>query len=263
MILDQIVSNKKHELTTLKTNTPINVLKAKLKELPASRDFKKALLLPSPHGQTKPVKIIAEVKQASPSRGIIRYDFDPVKIAQIYQESGAVAISVVTDKKYFQGDLEHLTHIKDSTAIPILNKDFIIDEYQLYQARVYGADAVLLIAAILTDDKLRDYLSLSYQLGLNALVEVHTLDELQRALATDAEILGINNRNLKNFQVSTDTTIELAQHIPQNKIKVSESGIANREMILNLQRAGIDAFLIGEALIKERDIGKKLRELIN
>ncbi len=180
-----------------------------------------------------------------------------------YQENGAVAISVLTDKKYFQGDLEYIKQIKEATSIPILDKDFIIDVYQIYQARIYSADAVLLIAAILSDAELTDYINLAHQLGLSALVEVHTLNELKRVLSTDAQIIGINNRDLTNFQVSTNTSLKLVQYIPDDKIVVSESGIDNKDIILSLQKEGIDAFLIGEALMKEKDIGKKLRELLN
>jgi len=180
-----------------------------------------------------------------------------------YQENGAVAISVLTDKKYFQGDLEYLRQINKVTSIPILDKDFIIDSYQIYQARIYSADAVLLIAAILSDAELTNYMNVAHQLGLSALVEVHTLEELKRVLSTDAQIIGINNRNLTSFQVNTNTSLQLAKYISNDKIIVSESGIDNKDIILSLQKEGIDAFLIGEALMKEKDIGKKLRELLN
>jgi len=263
MILDDIVSYKIHELAELKSRQPIDKLINLLKRLQPPRDFKKALSKPSSKGQKKSIKIIAEVKKASPSKGIIRDDFNPVEIARTYEKCGAVAISVLTDKKYFQGDLEYLKQIKEITTIPILDKDFIIDPYQIYQARIYGADAILLIAAILSDDELKEYIALSYQLGLNALVEVHNLEELKRVLSTDVQIIGINNRDLRDFNVDPDTSMKLAKHIPDEKIVVSESGIDNKEIILTLQEKGIDAFLIGEAFVKERDVGRKLRELIN
>jgi indole-3-glycerol phosphate synthase len=186
-----------------------------------------------------------------------------VEIASEYQKNSAAAISVLTDKKYFQGELDYLKQIKEVTNIPILDKDFIIDVYQIYQARFYGADAVLLIAAILTDNELSEYLTLTNQLSLDALVEVHTLEELDRVLNTDAQIIGINNRDLKSFLVNTDTSVRLAKYIPDDKIVVSESGINSKEIISSLQKEGIDAFLIGEALMKEKDIGKKLRELVS
>jgi len=263
MILDDIVSQKKYELAELKFKQPLDKLRDALQRLPPTRDFKKALIKPPSTGDSKPINIIAEIKKASPSKGIIRDDFNPVEIAKAYEESGAVAISVLTDKKFFQGDLEYLKQVKEVTSIPILDKDFIIDPYQIYLARIYGADAVLLIAAILSDDQLNDYLTLSYQLGFSALVEVHTLEELKRVLSTDAQIIGINNRDLRNFNVNPNNSIQLVKYIPDNKIVVSESGIDNKELILTLQKEGIDAFLIGEAFIREKDVGKKLRELIN
>jgi len=263
MILDRIVNNKKLELSELERIQPLDMLKDRMSGLPPVRDFRKALRLSLVNGKEKPVRIIAEVKKASPSKGVIREDFNPVEIAAIYQESGAAAISVLTDKMFFQGDIEYLKAIKDSTSIPILNKDFIIAPYQIYLARLYGADAVLLIAAILSDYELKTFLELTSQLGLDALVEVHTRAELKRVLATGAKIIGINNRNLKSFQVSTDTSSQLAKDIPDNVITVSESGIDCKKIILSLQREGIDAFLIGEALMKEQDIGCTLRALIN
>jgi indole-3-glycerol phosphate synthase len=263
MILEDIVSHKKNEISELKNEQPEDELKDTLGKLGPTRDFKRALIRLSSEGDSKAINIIAEIKKASPSRGIIRGDFNPLKIAKAYEENGAVAISVLTEKKYFQGDLKYLTQIRKATSIPLLDKDFIIDPYQIYLARSYGADAVLLITAILSDRELEEYLALSSQLGLNALVEVHTLEELKRVLSTDAQIIGINNRNLENYQVCTDTSLQLIKYIPDEKIVVSESGIDNKEIILSLQKEGIDAFLIGEALMKEENIGKKLRELLN
>ncbi|MCK5254801.1 MAG: indole-3-glycerol phosphate synthase TrpC [Deltaproteobacteria bacterium] len=263
MILEEIVRHKRNELAQFKSRKPLNILKDTIRELPPARDFKKALLQSSSPNASKSISIIAEVKKASPSRGVIRSDFNPVEIAMEYQENGAVAISVLTDKKYFQGELDYLKQIKEVTNIPILDKDFIIDVYQIYQARIYGADAVLLIAAILTDNELSEYLTLTNQLSLDTLVEVHTLEELNRVLNTDAQIIGINNRDLKSFLVNTDTSVRLAKYIPDDKMVVSERGINSKEIISSLQKEGIDAFLIGEALMKEKDIGKKLRELVS
>lgn len=263
MILEDIVRHKRYELAELKSKQSQDKLKDKLQQLAPTRDFKKALLKSSSKGCSKPINIIAEVKKASPSKGIIRNDFNPVEIAKAYQENGAVAISVLTENKYFQGNLEYLRQIKEVTSIPILDKDFVIDPYQIYQARIYGADAVLLIADILSNDKLKSHLDLSYQLGLHALVEVHTLDELKRVLLTDAQIIGINNRDLRNFKVNTDNSVQLARYIPDEITVVSESGINNKELIFALQKEGIDAFLIGEALMKEKDVGRKLREFLN
>jgi indole-3-glycerol phosphate synthase len=263
MILEDIVNHKRCELVTLKRKQPLDKLKDTLKRLSPTRDFKKALAKRSSTGESTPINVIAEVKKASPSKGIIRNDFNPVDIATTYEENGAIAISVLTDKKYFLGDIEYLKQVKETTSIPILNKDFIIDPYQIYQARIFGADAVLLIAAILSDNKLTDYLLLCNKLGLHTLVEVHTLVELKRVLSTDAQIIGINNRDLKSFEVNTDTSIQLAKYIPDEIIVVSESGIDNKEIIFTLQKVGIDAFLIGEAFMKEKEFGNKLKELLN
>ena len=262
MILEDIVSHKKYELAEFKSTQPLDKLKDTLRELPPTRDFKKALVKPSSTEDSKPINIIAEIKKASPSKGIIRDNFNPAEIARAYEGSGAVAISVLTDKHFFQGDLEYLKQIKEVTSIPLLDKDFIIDPYQIYQARIYGADAVLLIAAILSDEELKDYLTLSYQLDLSALVEVHTLEELKRVLPVEAQIIGINNRDLRNFTVNPNTSLQLVKYIPDDKIVVSESGIDSKDIILTLQEEGIDAFLIGEAFMREKDVGKKLKELI-
>jgi len=262
MILEDIVRHKKYELVELKSKQPLDKFKDNLPDLPLTRDFKRALIKPSSKGNNS-INIIAEIKRASPTKGIIRDDFNPVEIARVYEESGASAISVLTDNHFFQGNLEYLKQVKEVTSIPILDKDFVIDPYQIYQARVYGADAILLISAILNNEELKGYLSLSYQLGLSSLVEVHTLEELKRVLSIDAQIIGINNRDLRNFTVNPNTSLKLIKHIPEDKIVVSESGIDNKDTILTLREEGIDAFLIGEALMREKDIGKKLRELIN
>jgi indole-3-glycerol phosphate synthase len=264
MFLETIVKNKRAELVHLKREQPLDRLKERMTKVPPLRDFKGALTTPPTAGNATTTRIIAEVKKASPSKGIIRENFNPVELASTFEENGAVALSVLTDKKYFQGNMDYLASIKHATtAIPLLDKDFIIDPYQIYQARMYGADAVLLIAAILSDELLADYLALSEQLGLSVLVEVHTLDELRRVLAMNTPIIGINNRNLTTFQVSTQTSRELLTYIPEGTLVVSESGIDSKKEIISLRERGVDAFLIGEALMREPDAGKKLRELIN
>jgi indole-3-glycerol phosphate synthase len=263
MFLETIVKNKRAELVHLKREQPLSFLKERITESLPLRDFKGALTSPSQTGEQAATRIIAEVKKASPSKGIIREDFNPVELARTFEENGAAALSVLTEKKYFQGNIDYLESIKRATALPLLDKDFIIDPYQIYQARMYGADAVLLIAAILTDDLLSGYLALTEKLGLSALVEVHTLDELKRVLPMHTPIIGINNRNLTTFQVTTKTSLELLNYIPEDTLVVSESGIHSKQEIIFLRERGIDAFLIGEALMKERDPGKKLRELIH
>ena len=249
-------------MVRLKRELPLSLLKDRLTAPPPLRDFQGALTTPQETGEPAPIRIIAEVKKASPSKGIIREDFHPVELACSFEKNGAAALSVLTEKKYFQGNFDYLESIKRATALPLLDKDFIIDPYQIYQARMYGADAVLLIAAILPDDILSDYLALSAKLGLSALVEVHTLDELKRVLPLNTPIIGINNRNLTTFHVTITTSLELLDYIPEDTLVVSESGIHSKQEIISLRERGVDAFLIGEALMKERDPGKKLRELI-
>jgi indole-3-glycerol phosphate synthase len=208
------------------------------------------------------VSLIAEVKKASPSKGIIREDFDPVKIARIYEECLASAISVLTDKAFFQGDLEYLTLIREAVKIPLLRKDFIIDEFQIYEARAFGADAILLIVSILDKTQLAEYQHLANELGLDSLIEVHTEKEVEKAIYADANIIGINNRDLSTFETNIDTTAHLIKLIPDDKIVVSESGISTRDDILTLKDQGVDAVLIGETLMKSDDIGKKIKELL-
>ena len=229
MFLETIIANKRAELVHLKREQPLNLLKERITEFPPLRDFTGAITASPEIGYPATTRIIAEVKKASPSKGIIREDFNPVELACPFEENGAVALSVLTEKKYFQGDIAYLESIKRATSLPLLDKDFIIDPYQIYQARMYGADAVLLIAAVLSDDLLSDYLALTEKLGLSALVEVHTLDELKRVLPMHTPIIGINNRNLTTFQVTTKTSLELLDHIPEDTLVVSESGIHSKK----------------------------------
>lgn len=207
------------------------------------------------------IAIVAEVKKASPSKGIIRADFDALGIAKIYAENGAAALSVLTDEKFFGGSADDLTRISRAVDRPILRKDFAIDPYQICEARALGASAVLLIVAILTPGELASFLVTSRALGLDALVEVHDRRELAVALDAGAEIIGINNRNLKTFETSLDATYELIPHIPEGILKISESGIHTREDVASVKNAGADAVLVGECLMRASDIGAKLREL--
>jgi indole-3-glycerol phosphate synthase len=253
MILDKIVKTKKEEVAQLKLALPLADLKKSIKALAPCRDFKGVL-------SGKDCAIIAEVKCASPSRGRLIENFDPLEIARTYEKNGAAAISVLTDEKYFAGKNEYLTQIKQKVQLPLLRKDFIIDPYQIYESMVIGADCVLLIAAVL-GNRLKDFIRLAQEIGLHQLVEVHTRAELDMALASGAEIIGINNRNLDTFVTDINTCKELAQFIPQDKVVVAESGIGKRADIESIMQAGIHAFLIGEALVISADIGKKLLEL--
>ena len=255
MILNKIIEEKRKELKHSKSSASLKEIRKRIGDAGNNRGFKKSL-------ENDSINIIAEIKKASPSKGIIREDFNPVEIAKIYQDNAAVAISVLTDKKYFQGDIEYLNQIRKNVSLPLLRKDFILDEYQLYEAKVFGADAVLLIAAVLDKNQLTEYMELSKEIGLENLVEVHSFKDLEKAMYCEAEIIGINNRDLQTFEVSLKTTLDMAKEIPENKVIVSESGINSHDDILELQKNGVNAFLIGEALMREKDIGKKLKELI-
>ena len=255
MILDAIITHKKEEVKALKEKVSLDSLKVQCFDRRDERNFKNAL---SPSDK---IHIIAEIKKASPSVGIICEDFDPVEIAKTYETNGASAISILTDNKFFQGDMEFLSKVRESTTIPILCKDFIIDIYQIYQSKAYGADAILLIAAILSGTDLANFLTLSHTLGLDCLVEVHSREDLTKVLATDASIIGINNRDLNTFKINLNTTIELAKTIPPSKILVSESGIKDFGDITILKQAGVNAFLIGETLMRAQNVGRKLRWL--
>lgn len=258
MILDEIISYKKKELEARKAEIPLKIITSAIWNLPLPLDFKDALL-PAKDGRTR---VIAEVKKASPSKGVIREDFNHLEIAEIYQRNGASALSVLTDRNFFQGSIDYLSEIRHHVSIPLLRKDFVFDEYQIFEARGYGADAVLLIAAVLDDKELNDFVELSLNLGISPLVEVHDELELERTLKTGAELIGINNRNLQTFKTDLNTTIRLIGSIPDDKIVISESGINTKEDIKLLKDGGVDAFLIGESLMRETDIGKKLREFV-
>jgi indole-3-glycerol phosphate synthase len=251
MILDKIIETKKTEVEQLKRQTTVSALKTTIAQLEPCRNFRQAL-------SSNICNIIAEVKCASPSRGRLIADFDPVRIADVYEQNGAAAISVLTDEKYFAGHKNYLTQIRQHVGLPILRKDFIIDPLQIYETRAIGADAVLLIVHVLMD-KLAQFIAAAENVGLSALVEVHTKAELDLALAADAEIIGINNRNLDTFVTDIDTSRKLRARIPADKIVVAESGIMAKADIEFLMQANIHAFLIGEALITAPDIGKKLR----
>ncbi len=262
-ILEEIVSHKEHEVALMYEKLPIADLKSWVDiDLPV-RNFLNALRQNSP----KP-SIIAEVKKASPSKGVICTDFDPVKIAQAYERGGATCISVLTDEKFFQGSFKNLLLVRNSVELPLLCKEFIIDPYQIYKARVNGADAILLIAAILPDETLQEFLQISQDLGMTALVEVHTLSELDRVLALkNVQLVGINNRNLDNFQLDLKTTINLLAE-RREKLNslgitvVSESGLNTAADLAFVAQAGAEAVLVGESLVKQVDVEQAVKELL-
>jgi len=255
-ILDKIIADKKDEVEQIKRMVPLSALKARIALSPPSLDFTAAL-------RGEGIKLIAEVKKASPSRGLLCPDFDPVKLAQTYAGNGAAAISVLTDVDHFQGSLDYLAAIREAVSIPLLRKDFIFDEYQVYESAAFGADALLLIAAILEQKQLEDLMTLSRRLGLDCLVEVHNEAELTTALLAGAEIIGINNRNLSNFKVDTNTTRRLRLLIPPEIIVVSESGIKNRDDMKKMRECKVDAVLVGEALVTAGDIPAVIQELLS
>lgn len=252
MILDQIIETKKEEVACLKNEMGRSRLTERIAMLEPCRNFK-ALL------QKDDCNIIAEVKCASPSRGRLIADFDPVKIAHIYEQTGAAAISVLTDERYFAGHKDYLSRIGQSVKLPLLRKDFIIDPLQIYETRALGADAILLIVRAL-GEKLSEFITLSKELGLCPLVEVHNEDELDVALNAGAEVIGINNRDLDTFVTDIQTCRRLKARIPEDKTVVAESGIKDRRDIELLMEAGIHVFLIGESLVTAGDIGEKLRD---
>ena len=256
MILDEIIAYKKEELAGTKRRTPPADMKARAADAGPARGFGRAL-----DGQGE-IRLIAEVKKASPSKGIIRQDFEPVAIAQAYAAAGAACLSVLTERRYFQGDLAYLARIRDAVGLPLLRKDFIVDEYQIYEARAAGADAILLIAACLERRQMEDYLGTAEEQGLDVLVESHTRAELDKALLAGASLVGINNRDLATFTVSLETTFSMLGDIPDDRTVVSESGIASRDDVRRLEQAGVDAVLVGESLMREQDIGGKVRELL-
>jgi indole-3-glycerol phosphate synthase len=258
-ILDDIVRRKRDEIRCSDKSSNIRVLRDTIKALPQPRDFAAALSME--YGARN--RIIAEIKKASPSKGVIRRDFDPSEIALSYEKNGAVAISVLTDETFFQGSLDHLDAVKRSVTIPVLRKDFILEPFQIYEAFACGADAVLLIVAILDDHQLGMLLQLCAELGLAALVEVHNREELSRALDAGSHIIGINNRDLNTFITDIKTTLTLLPAIPENVVTVSESGIQSAGEIQRLRTAGVDAFLIGEALMQSPSPGEALRSLVS
>lgn len=258
MILDQIVADNRLELEARKRSLPLAELRRVALEQPPPLDFASVL-------RGDRIKLIAEIKKASPSRGIIRSDFNPVEIAQTYADNGASAISVLTESRYFQGSLEHLKDIKDTLGnkkLPLLRKDFIFDPYQVYESRAYGADGLLLIVAILNSEKLDELIRLSHELGMSCLVEVHDEAELGIALRSQARIIGINNRDLSTFAVNLATTGHLRPLIPADRIVVSESGIKDRSDIEKLSNCGVDAVLVGESLMSASNIAAKMRGLL-
>jgi len=255
-VLEKIVATKKGEVAVAKREMPVEQLRERLDQAPPVRNFLSAI------GANTGVSLIAEVKKASPSKGIIREDFDPLEIAQIYQANGATCISVLTDETYFQGRLGYLTEIRQAVGIPVLRKDFLIDSYQLLEARVAGADAVLLIAECLDDCNLRKLHNEALELGMTPLVEFYEPENLSRVVEAGATLIGINNRDLRTFHVDLQHTIRLRQQLPDDCLVVGESGIHGHTDLKLLADAAVDAVLVGEHLMAQPDIAHAVRRLL-
>jgi indole-3-glycerol phosphate synthase len=260
-ILKKIIEYKVREVSAALAATSVAELKTHIADLEDTpRGFERAL---RDAVATDWTAIIAEIKKGSPSKGIIRSDFDPQEIAEIYQNNGATCLSILTDEHFFMGHLRYLALIRETVSLPLLRKDFIIDSYQIYEARAAGADAILLIAACLELSQLQEFYAVAKELCLDVLLEVHNEDEMDKALQTECTLIGVNNRNLRSFTTDLGTTGRLARLLPANRMLVAESGINSRADIKRLKCDGAGAFLVGEALIRQTDIAAKLQELLN
>lgn len=255
-VLEKIVIRKQAEIAEAKRARPIESLRDRLPQAPPIRDFAQALRAGTG------MRLIAEVKKASPSAGLIREDFDPVTIAQTYERHGAACISVLTDENFFQGHLSYLGSVRRAVGIPVLRKDFILDTYQVVEARVAGADCILLIAECLDDCRLRELYFAASELGMESLIEIYEPDNLERVLKLEPSLIGVNNRNLRTFVTDLEHSLTLRRRIPDGCLLVSESGIKTRDDVLRLERAGVQAMLVGETLMRCPDIGCKVDELL-
>lgn len=255
-ILEKIVATKWQEIESHRQRVPMDELIRQCQDLPATRGFTAAL------ANSPPLRLIAEVKKASPSAGLIREDFDPVRIARDYHQAGASCLSVLTDENYFQGHLDYLNQIRQAVPLPLLRKDFIVDPYQVYQARVAGADAILLIAECLDPEPMKSLYDLARSLGLDVLIELHDPVNLEKVLATGTRLVGVNNRDLHTFEVDTQRTIEIRSQVPAERLIVGESGVKDRELVQSWEDAGVNAMLVGETLMRQSDIQAAVRNLL-
>ncbi len=257
-ILEKIISVKHREIEESRSVVALSGLERQCSSLPPTRDFVHALR--SRVEKSQPA-VIAEIKKASPSKGVIREDFDPVKIASSYEQSGAACLSVLTDREFFQGAPEYLTAVKAETAIPVIRKDFIIDPYQVYEARAIGADCILLIVAALETAQMRELERVARGIDMAVLVEVHSREELESALELETPLIGINNRNLRTFETDIRTSLLVAERIPSERVVITESGINNKEDVALMVENSIYAFLVGESMMRKPDPGVALKDL--
>ena len=255
-VLSTICATTIRNVAAAKAERPVSELEARLSDAPPVRSFVSALR------SADDIGLIAEVKKASPSAGLIREDFDPVEIASAYARAGAACVSCLTDTPYFQGRLEYLTSIRQAVTLPVMRKDFLLDRYQILEARIAGADCILLIAECLPGTQLRDLFQYATELGMDSLIEIYDPQNLERTLALEPEMLGINNRNLKTMETDLDHTIQLAPHIPDTCLLIGESGINSRADVERLKSAGVRGILVGETLMRQTNIESKVRELI-
>lgn len=257
-ILNKILAVKVQEVAEAQASKPLAAMRAEAEQASPARDFVAAIRARIASGQAA---VIAEIKKASPSKGVLRADFHPAEIAQSYAQHGAACLSVLTDEQFFQGSAAHLQQARAACALPVLRKDFMVDEYQIYQARAMGADAVLLIAAALDAAQMQVFEALAHSLGMAALVEVHNGEELDAALQLTTPLIGVNNRNLRTFEVSLQTTLDLLPRIPAERIVVTESGILKAQDVKRMRGYQVNAFLVGEAFMRAEDPGAELAKL--
>jgi indole-3-glycerol phosphate synthase len=259
-ILKRIIARKTEEVAERERRRPLSALGTAIEQASPTRGFADALAHRIDTGRPA---VIAEIKRASPSKGLLRTDFRPAEIAVSYARGGAACLSVLTDRDFFQGDEQHLIDARAACDLPVIRKDFVIDPYQIHEARAIGADCILLIAACLDDNQLRDFTATAHALDLDVLLEVHDAVELERALAVPNRLVGINNRNLRTFEVSLDTTLDLLAAVPKDRLLVTESGVHTRDDVARLQRHGVNAFLVGESFMRAADPGARLADLFS
>lgn len=258
-MLSKIIESKREELIECRTRLPLKEIKSHIRDVAAPRDFCAAI---SSKTDDRHIRLIAEIKKSSPSKGLLIPDLKVNDLAKRYEEAGASAISVLTERRFFSGGTENIGIAKENAKLPVLRKDFLFEEYQIYESRYIGADALLLIAAVLEPSALSDFILLTEGLGMSSLVEVHNERELEKALKADARIIGINNRDLTTFKVDIGTTFRIIREIPKGNVVVSESGINSREDVEKLRNIGVHAILVGEAIVTSKDVGEKIRELV-
>lgn len=257
-ILKKILLRKQEEIAERSAKANINVMVQRASVADPVRGFIKSIEKKIAQGESG---VIAEIKKASPSKGVLRENFNPAEIARSYQQHGAACLSVLTDKDYFQGSEDYLQQAREATSIPVIRKDFIIDPYQVYEARAINADCILLIVAALDDSRLNELLALAHQLGMDVLMEVHDKEEMERALMTGAKLIGVNNRNLRTFEVSLNNTLDMLSMVPGDRLLVTESGIHSPADVRLMRNNNVNAFLVGEAFMRAENPGKKLAEL--